>query len=66
MEHAFSFNYILYRELVKTVDIPVQERNAICRIVASVESLMRYYITPIKIVHFTHRDDGIATVATIQ
>ena len=34
-EHAFSFNFIVCRELVMTVNIPVQERNAICRIVAS-------------------------------
>ena len=39
MEHAFSFNFILCRELVMTVNIPVQERNAICRIVASAGSL---------------------------
>ena len=37
MEHAFSF--ILCGELVMTVNIPVQERNATCTIVASVGSL---------------------------
>ena len=38
-EHAFSFNFILCRQLVMTVNIPVQERNATCRIVTSAESL---------------------------
>ena len=38
-EHAFSFNFLLCRELVMTVKIPVQERNTTCRIVASVGSL---------------------------
>ena len=38
MEHAFSFNFLLCRELVMTVNIPVQERNATCRIVAGVKS----------------------------
>ena len=33
-EHAFSFNFILCRELVMTVNILVQEKNATCRIVA--------------------------------
>ena len=36
-EHAFSFNFILCRELVMTVNIAVQERS---RIVASAGSLM--------------------------
>ena len=40
-EHAFSFNFIVCRELVMTVNIPVQERDATCRIVGSVGSLMR-------------------------
>ena len=39
MEHAFSFNFILCRELVLTVNMPVQERNATCRVVASTKSL---------------------------
>ena len=39
-EHAFSFNSILCRELVMTVNIPVQERNATCRIIASAKSSM--------------------------
>ena len=30
-----------------TVNIPVQERNATCTIVASVGSLMRWYLSPI-------------------
>ena len=38
-EHTFSFNLILSRELAMTVNTPVPERNATCRIVASVESL---------------------------
>ena len=37
-EHAFSFNFLLCGELVITVNIPVQERNGTCRIVASMES----------------------------
>ena len=37
-EHAFSFNFLVCRELVMTVNIPVQERNVTCRIVVSVES----------------------------
>ena len=41
MEHAFSFNAIVYRELVMTLNIPVHERNGTCRIVASTGSLMR-------------------------
>ena len=40
-EHAFSFNFILCRELVMTVNLAVQERNANCRIVASAGSSMR-------------------------
>ena len=39
-EHAFSFNFIVYRELVMTVNIPIQEINATCRIVASAGSSM--------------------------
>ena len=34
-EHAFSFNFIVCRELVMTVNIPVQERDATYRIVAN-------------------------------
>ena len=41
MEYAFSFNFILCRELVMTVNIPVQERNATCRIVASVGLVLK-------------------------
>ena len=37
-EYAFSFSFIVCRELV---NIPVQERNATCRIIASAESSMR-------------------------
>ena len=37
-EHAFSFNCLLYRELVTTVNIPVQKKNATCRIVVSTKS----------------------------
>ena len=33
-KHAFSFNFIVCRELVMTVNTPVQERDATCRIVA--------------------------------
>ena len=40
-EHAFSFNFILCRELVMTVNIPVQERNAACSVVASMGSSTR-------------------------
>ena len=40
MEHAFSFNFMLCRELVVTVNISVRERNATCRIIASAESSM--------------------------
>ena len=40
-EHPFSFNFIVCRELVMTVNTPVQERNATCRIIASVGSLTR-------------------------
>ena len=39
-KHAFSFKFILYREPVMTVNVPAQERNATCRIVASLGSLM--------------------------
>ena len=39
MEHAYSFNFVVCRELVMTVNIPVQERNGTCRIVASTRSL---------------------------
>ena len=39
-EHTFSSNLILCRELAMTVNIPVQERDATCRIVASVGSSM--------------------------
>ena len=51
-EHAFSSNLILCRELAMTVNIPVQKRDATCRIVASVESLVT-------------QDGGMATVAPI-
>ena len=37
-EHAFSFNFILCRELVMTVNIPELDRNATCRINASTGS----------------------------
>ena len=37
--HAFSFSFIVCRELVMTVNIPVKERDATCRIVASAGSL---------------------------
>ena len=40
-EHVFSFNFILWKDLVKSVNIPVQERNATCRIVASAGSSIR-------------------------
>ena len=40
-EHAFSFNFIVCRELVMTVNIPVHERDATCRIVASAGSSTR-------------------------
>ena len=44
-EHAISFNFLLCRELVMKVNVAVQERNATCRIAASVERLMRKYIS---------------------
>ena len=34
---AFSFNFILYRDRVKTVNIPVHKRNATGRIVVEWE-----------------------------
>ena len=49
-----------------TVNIPVQERDAICRIIASAGSLTRYYTIPLKTVHFASQDGGIATVARMQ
>ena len=61
MEHAASFNFISYRALVMTVNIPVQERNVTCRM-----SLTRYYTIPSKTVHFASQDGGIATVARMQ
>ena len=47
-EHAISFNFLLCRELVMKVNVAVQERNATYRIAASVERLMRKYISPNK------------------
>ena len=41
-EHAFSSNFILCRELVMTVNIPVKKMNATCRIVASAGNLINY------------------------
>ena len=38
-EHAFSFNFLLCRDLLLTVNIPVQE-GAVCRIIVSVWILM--------------------------
>ena len=40
-EHAFSFNFIVYKELVMKVNTPVQEWKATCRIVASTGSSTR-------------------------
>ena len=40
-EHTFGFKFIICRELVLTVNIPVQKRNTTCRIIASVGSLTR-------------------------
>ena len=47
-EHAISFNFLLCRKLVVKVNVAVQERNATYRIAASVERLMRKYISPNK------------------
>ena len=52
----------LYREPVMTVNIPAQERNATCRIVASLGSSMCWYVSPLKTIHF---DGGVAMVATL-
>ena len=43
MEHAFGSNFIVCRELVMTVNIPVQERNTTCRIVTSARSSTHLY-----------------------
>ena len=37
--YIFRFNFILSRDLVMTVNIPVQERNATCWIIAIVGNL---------------------------
>ena len=48
-----------------TANRTVQERNAICRIVDSAESLTCKYVSQLKTVHFPSQDDNIATVATL-
>ena len=60
-----AIKFILCRELVMTANRTVQERNAICRIVDSAESLTRKYVSQLKTVHFPSQDDNIATVATL-
>ena len=48
--YIFSFNFVLCRDLVMTVNIPVQERNKgmlACRIVASAGSSTCQYVSPI-------------------
>ena len=40
-ENAFTKSFVLRRELVMTVNIPVQKWNATCRIVATVEALIK-------------------------
>ena len=47
-EHAFNFYFVVCRELVMIVNIPVQERNATCRTIASAGSSTRQYLSPIK------------------
>ena len=44
-EHAFNFYFVVCRELVM---IPVQERNATCRTIASAGSSTHQYLSPIK------------------
>ena len=41
LKRTISFNFLLCRELVMTVNVTVQERNATCRIIASAESSTR-------------------------
>ena len=56
MAHAISFNFILCRD---PVNIPVQEKNATCRIIASAGSfdvLVRK--SHYKTVHFAYQDGG--------
>ena len=65
VEHAFSFNFILCSELVMTVNIPVQETNATCRIVASAGNLINYTKVLLKKT-FIHRNGSKATVAMLQ
>ena len=56
---------VLCRELVMTVNIPVQEMNATCRIVSSME-FDALILVPLKTVQVAYQDGGIATVATMQ
>ena len=48
-----------------TVNIPVQEMNATCRIVSSME-FDALILVPLKTVQVAYQDGGIATVATMQ
>ena len=66
-ELAFSFNFLFSRELViMTVNTPVQERNATCRIVGSAESFKCLTCCNDMLIHFAYQDGGIAMVAMMR
>ena len=62
-EFAFSFNFLFSRELVVTVNTPVQ-RNTTYR--NREFDVYIYIYVPLDTVNFAHQDGGIAMAATMR
>ena len=63
-ELAFSFNFLFSRELVVTVNTPVQERNTTYR--NREFDVYIYTYVQLNTVNFAHQDAGIAMAATMR